>query len=415
MKKILFSILCALPLSAFAQDVIICRNGDEITSKILKISKSEVEYKKWTNPDGPTYTLEKADIFMIKYQNGEKDVFKDAPSAPSTAEREQSSSSDSHTESSQTPSEPIPAKAAADNAELIAQYNNDGHEYIRKNPEKKSTKNADAVIGTLGVTSSSILSTEDIEISLVHEGAAVGASGRSIGDEYYSKRDDDWHSYEYAFLGSTYSIKIKNKTSRIIYIDKSACFGTSGDAAKRYFDPQEYSVTEAKNSGGGAGVNLGSVADAFGVGGVVGTLASGVNVGGDKGKFSATTQTYKDERLLIIPPHSSVPLSIDNSRKHPTKKKTYIVTGSYEFFDVNSTFGLKRDQIMVFTEENSPKTMNYMITYSFDKELNKCFVVNFGVYLKDIFGLRLGSFYMVGPYADRAKLIKVTPKTIWVY
>lgn len=184
MKKILLSLLCALPLSVFAQDVIICRNGDEISSKILKISKSEVEYKKWTNPDGPTYTLEKAEIFMIKYQNGEKDVFKDEPKAPSTAVQEHSSSSDSHAESAQTPSEPIPAKAAADNAELISQYNNDGHEYVRKNPGKASTKNANVFIGTLGVTSSSILSTDDIEISLKHMGGSWMASGMSVGDEY---------------------------------------------------------------------------------------------------------------------------------------------------------------------------------------------------------------------------------------
>lgn len=402
MKKILLSILCALPLSAFAQDVIICRNGDEITSKILKISKSEVEYKKWTNPDGPTYTLEKADIFMIKYQNGEKDVFKDEPSAPSTAEREQSSSSDSQTESSQTPSEPIPAKAAADNAELIAQYNNDGHEYIRKNPEKKSTKNANAVIGTLGVTSSSILSTEDIEISLEHMGDCWNASGLSVGDEY----DTYWTK-----RGTRYAIMIKNKTSRVIYIDKAACFGTSSKGVKRYFDPQEYSVTEGGDSGGGASVNLGSVADAFGVGGVVGTLASGVNVGGDKGKFTATTKTYKDERLLIVPPHASVALSVDNSRDHPTKKRTHIVTGSYEYFGLESitnSLSLKRNQTIVFTEENSPWKMNYMITYSLDNGLNKCVVVNFGVYMKDICGFR-----PITTFFDLKKHIKATPKTIW--
>lgn len=46
--KNFISIICALIISigyARAQDIIICRNGDEIESKILKISKTEIEYK----------------------------------------------------------------------------------------------------------------------------------------------------------------------------------------------------------------------------------------------------------------------------------------------------------------------------------------------------------------------------------
>jgi hypothetical protein len=42
-----------------------------------------VKYKKYENQAGPTYTLMKSDIFMIKYENGDKDMFKDAPSAVS--------------------------------------------------------------------------------------------------------------------------------------------------------------------------------------------------------------------------------------------------------------------------------------------------------------------------------------------
>lgn len=60
----------------FAQDIIIKKNAEEIEAKILEISENSVTYKKFSNLDGPSYTLPKSDIFMIKYQNGEKETFK---------------------------------------------------------------------------------------------------------------------------------------------------------------------------------------------------------------------------------------------------------------------------------------------------------------------------------------------------
>lgn len=62
-----------------AQDIIIKKNAEEIKAKILEISENSVTYKKFSNPDGPTYTLPKSEIFMIKYENGEKETFKNAP------------------------------------------------------------------------------------------------------------------------------------------------------------------------------------------------------------------------------------------------------------------------------------------------------------------------------------------------
>jgi len=78
MKKLLLSIsFLAATLLSVAQDVIVTKSADEIQSKVLKVSDNEVEYKKWSNPEGPTYVMKVSDVFMIKYQNGEKDVFTD--------------------------------------------------------------------------------------------------------------------------------------------------------------------------------------------------------------------------------------------------------------------------------------------------------------------------------------------------
>lgn len=76
MKKIIVTVLLVISaMSTFAQDIITTKTGDEIQSVVLKVGTDEVEYKKWSNQDGPVYVIGVDKIFMIKYQNGEKDVF----------------------------------------------------------------------------------------------------------------------------------------------------------------------------------------------------------------------------------------------------------------------------------------------------------------------------------------------------
>lgn len=76
MKKVMFLLLAVMSsLLSIAQDVITTMNGSEIQVKVLKISDSAIEYKEWSNQDGDTLIMNTSDIFMIKYQNGEKDVF----------------------------------------------------------------------------------------------------------------------------------------------------------------------------------------------------------------------------------------------------------------------------------------------------------------------------------------------------
>lgn len=407
MKRLLTALLALVSLSAFAQDIIICRNGDEISSKVLKISKTEIEYKKWANQDGPTYTLEKAEVFMIKYQNGEKDVFKEEPAAQAVPTSNQTvQAAATNEQNSPESDETVLATPAANNADLIAQYNNATPEYVLRG--KKQNKKASYIQGTLGVTAASILSTDDIEISFTTVQGDANIAGQSVGTTgYYAGMYIDpllRNSYKYVIM-------IKNKTSRAIYVDKATCFGAySTGEVKKYFDPQESTVIEGGKSGTGASVNLGTVADAFGVGGVVGTLADGVNVGGDKGKMNLVTTTYKDDRILVVPPHASVALSTDSYRDSPNKKRVFIVTGSYERFKVQN-LAVNYDEIQTFTEENSPKTINYTITYSFDKELKKCRVTNFGVYLKSAFG----AYYDNSWRQVWTSYIKTTsPKTIVV-
>ena len=75
MKNLLTVLILLFALHLTSQDYIILINGDEIEAKVLEINDKNIDYKKYSNINGPTYHLKKSEIFMIKYQSGDKDVF----------------------------------------------------------------------------------------------------------------------------------------------------------------------------------------------------------------------------------------------------------------------------------------------------------------------------------------------------
>lgn len=72
---LLLTLLLALVVTAHAQDLLTKRNGDEVLVRVLEITPTEVKYRRFDNPDGPLISVWKADVFMIRYANGTKDVF----------------------------------------------------------------------------------------------------------------------------------------------------------------------------------------------------------------------------------------------------------------------------------------------------------------------------------------------------
>ncbi|WP_294555908.1 porin family protein [uncultured Bacteroides sp.] len=76
LKKItVLGIVLTISIATFAQDVIIKKDAEEIQARIIRISETSVTYKKYTNQNGPEYVMAKKDIFMIKYEDGTKEVF----------------------------------------------------------------------------------------------------------------------------------------------------------------------------------------------------------------------------------------------------------------------------------------------------------------------------------------------------
>ena len=69
MKKIFSILSCMLFLGTIsAQDIIMKKDADEIEAKVTKVGRSDIEYKRWDNPDGPTYTIPVGEVFIIKYE-----------------------------------------------------------------------------------------------------------------------------------------------------------------------------------------------------------------------------------------------------------------------------------------------------------------------------------------------------------
>ena len=152
MKKVIIIALSLAALNVAAQDIIVMRNGDEVEAKVTKVGTTEVEYHKWSNQDGPVYTVAKSDVFMVKYKNGEKDVFNKVPEQSNSAVKSESSAP-----------QYVEAVPAANNQELISMYNQE----INTNLGEQNGKKEVFCTPVLGVASTSIMSTDEVEVRIV--------------------------------------------------------------------------------------------------------------------------------------------------------------------------------------------------------------------------------------------------------
>ncbi len=68
---------------AQAQDFITKKNGEDVKARILEVNQNDVKYKRWDNLEGPTFTMSKSEILMVRYENGTNDVFTNQSSVSS--------------------------------------------------------------------------------------------------------------------------------------------------------------------------------------------------------------------------------------------------------------------------------------------------------------------------------------------
>ena len=150
MRKIFLSIAILSTSFAFSQDVIVKKDGNTIVSKVVEVTPEYIKYKKFSNPQGPTYSVKIEDIASVNYENGDKDTFSEQPS-PATS---------NITTASQPP---VPDEQR--NQELLALYN---REYTAKN-DLGSLKGSPAreCIFVMGASSTSVFANNELEMSLV--------------------------------------------------------------------------------------------------------------------------------------------------------------------------------------------------------------------------------------------------------
>ncbi|MDD6736787.1 MAG: hypothetical protein PUE03_01150 [Prevotella sp.] len=351
-KTLLFTMFSAAAIDVAAQDIIIMRNGDEVEAKVTKVSSNEVEYHKWSNLEGPVYSVDKADVFMVKYKNGEKDVFDNVKAKKDDARKTESDSS--------TP-QYVEAVPAANNQELISLYNKE----VKIQTGKQNGKDADHCFPILGVASTSIMATDEVEVRIVTLTVEVTEPGYPESVE------------------GRYALEITNKTNKLLYIDLANSFRIEPNGkSKSYYNSESTTVTNSSSSG--AGLNLGAVTGALGVGGAIGTLASGTTVGGSS--QGGVSTTYTNNRILTIAPNSKQYLTEFKKVKIKREYKILSDLEEYKGFDYKKRGFIKKNEIISYTEKDSPFTTKHLINYSTEPDFKTYSTLQANLYIRKIIG-----------------------------
>ncbi|MBQ7042602.1 MAG: hypothetical protein IJN66_07855 [Muribaculaceae bacterium] len=338
MKKILLlllSFVIASGVKIFADDLIILRNGDIINGVVVEVLTNEIKYRKSSNLEGPLYSMSKEDVLSIKYANGDIDKF-------------ESTKIESNVQ--QSKNGPIKAKPASDNDDKKTMYSN-----LPRLNLKKSNKKSKDFFPIMSFTDSSIISTN--ELSVIINPEAV---------EYY---DGGWK------VKIGYTILLVNKTDNPIYIDRASCFRRFNNAeTKSYFDNKQTTVSHGNSVGGGIGLSIGVI---------------GVGLGNSSS--SSHSESYSVDRFLAIGPRSRANL-IDYKyiRLSETKAKFKTVSDiEYWGFDLNSESDINQGEVKTYSEQNTPYSNRYYITYSTDQEFKNCYTIEFELYAKYIVGAKM--------------------------
>lgn len=379
MRRLFLSIMLGVvAICLHAQDTMVTMDGDVKTVYVVDIGSTAVFYKAENTETASIQSISKSQIFVLKHADGTKydlgstdvqvaPVAQEAPVSTGVKQKE----------------DIISEEAKRLNQELIEHINNSEPTHLSK--EKYGDDNAWYVFFSMGVTENSTLINDEIEISM--EIGSVPAlepgTGRANKKGVYSS---DQSIYNHAF-----SVSIKNKTSRTLYIDLGNTFFVRGEAATAYYIPSATST--ASTSSSGVSVNAGSVAGALGIGGSIGKLANGINVGG--GGSSATVSVTYSQRVIAVPPKSSKILdykylfdgySCPGLEVYEAQRYEPFFT-RVNFLDVD---GDKYKYMMLekhqFNPSSSPLRFSFFVTYSDAEDCVTTKSMEVNLFVKEIIG-----------------------------
>ena len=337
MKKMFFLFLLCLGTLTRAQDVIITKEGDPVKAYRVEVAAETVFYQTSESSDAPIQRMAKSDILMIKFQDGRKLIIGEEEQRQSNPEPQVQPQSATN----QDVSDPEA------NAALLQRYQTPV-EYIGQPASSK----AHLVMLTFCPVEGSVMADKNIEVTIT-----ANASFKQRGD-IYEGVSGIWNAY----------LRVKNKSSKTLYLDLGNCFLIRGSQPIPYFVPTMTSTTHGNTVG--ASVNLGAVAGAMGVGGSVGTLANGVNVGGSNSNYSTTTVLA--QRIVPIPPATTKEfgevtlmnlMRNDNPFPNAPLKANRFKGMAYMLFDEPLTAG----QLIDLDPTNEMMQMGFSITYAEDE------------------------------------------------
>lgn len=338
-RHVLFLVGVLFSLTLIADDVIILRNGEEISSIVNEITQSEVKYKKVSNPNGPSYTIAKNEVFMIKYDNGEKDLFDDKI-------RENNSVNGKQTM--------IAAHPASNNTAVIREHNEP-----LQIPQNGTKRRTDSFFPVYAVSDSSIMSTDEIEMHIVPKLEPKSIAGRVL------------------IYQSHYVIELVNKTNQIIYVDLASTFRKEGDMLRTYYSTKQ--TTISNNSTIGIGV------------GVLAPIAIGVGTSSSQ----TASDTYSQKQIVSIPPHSKRELcdyvNIPYCRgQYKTIPDLEDFGGQYSLYtkiNKSTISKLYEKQVVEYHDtEDNPNVVKYYISYSNSLTFSSFSQLYCKIYLRCIVG-----------------------------
>lgn len=385
-----FALLLAFLSGSFAVkgDVIVLKDASSMEVYNVEVAGKWILYTLDSGTDSPLQRIEADKVFAIKGADGElKTVRPDMEPSAAKAPVNDNSNND---EGPQL----IEVAVAEDNAEIIKLYNTPILSLKKPKGEKDKQKFCNDFLTIWGITSESVLSDKNVQIDFVF----TVPQGKAL------------------ITIPQYKVRIQNKTSRPIYIDLANSFKFHPNGtAKPYYTNAVYS--EGKSKGSGMSLNLGAVAGALGIGGAAGTLANGIGVGSGSG--STATVTTQEERFLMIPPKAAVfmpPMKyVDGSSLREDYESLYLRTyplggamtsdgdmarcdGNKGFVHILDEDGLDDARltrevlqpplghVRKFSEQDSPKKLKRLITYSTSPEFSTYSCIEYTMYVRGIMG-----------------------------
>lgn len=368
-----------------AQDVIVKRDGSTILSKVLEVNQNDIKYKKFSNQQGPTYTIDKAEVMSINYESGDKDTFDNVKPTQTTTNYQ-----------AQTTPFGMNPNFEKDNLELVREFNSKGLVYT----DQKTNKKAHEGVCILGLKEGSIIETPELKTSFVMKKWYGKVTRHRVIEERTLNLDEEC-PYLIGSYNHQYKIVIilKNKTDKTIYIDLANSYIIQNEKAKPYYVPTATSTTHGGSSGGS--VNVGAVAGALGVGGALGTLASGVNVGGSS--IDVNTKTTYSQRIVSIPPLASLelePMEIGQGGTYKFEWQADILKSYNSYFKGRGDFaenkytgtyyyqkGLKRGEVIDIPPMNNINPLGAFVTYSFSESMDATQSMRMDFYLRQLMGV----------------------------